>query len=410
LETGFTPEKTVYGIRFWVPFSNPRSRRVPPTAENPLTTVAFKMNLEHTIRETTVRDVIWNITKHGRLFPVVKFQPVFIDGARITSASGHNARKCIFEWGLAVGTKIRVTRSGGVIPKVIDVIEDEGYFSKSEETRSDTRREKVKPIYPPNTYPWKWQGCDIVLVDPESVPEVWINRSVSFFETLHIPGIREGMVSRMYDGGLRSLQHIINASPQRLMECRGIGPSRSQTFYQAIQKGINNAKLYRLMPASSCFPKGLGKKLLRLIAVNLPGFLSLPPHDPETLRRLSSIHGIGPARSQMFLEGLPKFQAFLTNFPSVSSNNFMYFEQLRLNGRNPNVEGRSFVFTCLEDELLEDYLLDHGGIMQTSVTRDTQAVVCGNLAEVTGKQTQAISLRIPIYTVEEFKWLYSIRW
>jgi NAD-dependent DNA ligase len=88
----------------------------------------------------------------------------------------------------------------------------------------------------------------------------------------------------------------------------------------------------------------------------------------------------------------------------------VYFEQLRIGGRNPNVEGRNFIFTCLEDEFLEDYLLDHGGIMQSSVTRETHAVICGNLAEVTSKQSQAISFGIPIYTVEEFKSMYSIRW
>ena len=72
------------------------------------------------------------------------------------------------------------------------------------------------------------------------------------------------------------------------------------------------------------------------------------------------------------------------------------------------IKGNSFVFTNLEDDDLEDYILDHQGQISKAVTKNTQAVITGNLLSVTTKQAKAAELKIKVYTLKEFKTRYNI--
>lgn len=71
---------------------------------NPMDTIAFKMTLEEQIRKTKVINVEWNITRHGRYFPKVIFNAVYIEGIRITRSAAHNANH-IRGWNMGRGTE-----------------------------------------------------------------------------------------------------------------------------------------------------------------------------------------------------------------------------------------------------------------------------------------------------------------
>lgn len=367
-------------------------RSIPLFLHNPEDAVAFKFNLEKAKRRTEVVNIEWNISRNGKYIPVVIFKPVYIEGARIQRASGSNARRVIENWQLRRGTKIVVVRSGGVIPQIDEILDpgptDEPIF------------------YPPDTYLWHWKGPDIVLEDPDSVVEVQMKRAVYFFETLKVPGIREGMVKRLFDGGLDTLQKIINASIAELRSIYGIGPIKSNRFYTDIRERIRRAKLYRLMLASNTFGgTSLGKTLLRYIAISIPDFLT---YEEDLYPRLINLRNIGPKRANAFIEGLDRFRYFLDDFNEVEENNRRYFEELARTGGNPKIRGRIFVLTNLQDEDLEDYIIDNGGTIANHVTDNVEAVISGNEEVITEKMQQAFKNHVKIYTVEEFKEHYNI--
>ena len=363
-------------------------REVPNQLENPSHTVAFKAVLSDQVRTTEVVSVDWRISRHGRLVPVVEYKPVFIEGRRLTKATGHNARRCVNEWKIGIGSKIQVTASGGIIPKILDVLET-----------------SEKPLLPVNDPAWKWQGCDIVLVDIENNKEVQKKRLVHFFKQLNIPGIREGMITRMFDGGLNTLQLILKASETRMQQIKGIGAKKSAAYRKSITEKIPHSKLYRLMYASHCFEKGLGKTFMRQIAVNIPTFLVEPDNVLET--RLKQLKGIGVKRCAAFIGGIQKFRVFILDFPNVAENNRVYFDELAKKGFNHNIVGKKFVFTTLDNDNLEDYILDHKGSLEKAVTKDTTAVITGNPLELTPKTREARSLGVKIYTVKEFESVFG---
>ena len=75
--------------------------------------------------KTTLLDVIWdNPSKNGRITPVGIVDPVDIGGATITKVTLNNI-EWINQIGLRIGSRVEITRSNGVIPKIINV-ETEG--------------------------------------------------------------------------------------------------------------------------------------------------------------------------------------------------------------------------------------------------------------------------------------------
>lgn len=70
----------------------------------------------------TVIEVQWNVSKNGYLKPRVKIEPVELVGVTVQHATGFNA-KFIYENKIGPGAKIRITRSGDVIPFLLGVVE-----------------------------------------------------------------------------------------------------------------------------------------------------------------------------------------------------------------------------------------------------------------------------------------------
>ena len=67
--------------------------------------------------ETTLRDVIWQVGKSGRLTPVAVFDPVMLAGARVERASLATPDR-VTRMRLSKGCRILVSRRNDVIPFV----------------------------------------------------------------------------------------------------------------------------------------------------------------------------------------------------------------------------------------------------------------------------------------------------
>ena len=80
---------------------------------------AFKFQAETKI--CTVTDVIWNMSKTNFLIPVVQIEPTELSGATVTYATGFNA-DYILKNKIGPGAKIKMMRSGEVIPFITEVI------------------------------------------------------------------------------------------------------------------------------------------------------------------------------------------------------------------------------------------------------------------------------------------------
>lgn len=398
-----TAEATKYNIDGLVLSLNIKRKYAPVKlgAVNPKYSVAFKMRLEEQTRQTKVLNVEWRKTRYGKLFPVVIFESVYIDGVRLHKASGHNAAH-IRDWSMGRGTIIKVVRSGDVIPMIVNVVVDE----------------KIAPIMPDPavTGPWYWKGHDIIMNDPDSDRTVQIKRIEHFFATIGVPRLREKTIEKLWDAGMKDIRSITSATPKDFIKIKGIGTKTSESHFKNIHEVMRNTRMDRYIPASTTFNLGIGRKLVKQLLRFHPSVLSEDTHTIKVMLTKKKIPGFAAKRIENVSENVPKFREFLL---SLNKEDIEYAmkkdeerrERSKTGTYNPLVRGKTFVLTGFYGKFpldLEDYIYDNLGNFSDSVTSSTSAVIASSITEASKKMLEAQKLGIKVLSLEEFRKAYNI--
>lgn len=367
------------------------------TSQAPSYSKAFKMTLETQIRHTQVTDIEWNITRYGRYFPKVIYKPVYVDGVRLTKATGHNANH-IKKWSMGKGTEIDIIRSGHVIPQIKDI-------------KIDT---SITPIYP-TSFPWHWSGLDIVLDDIEPNKFVQIKRIVHFFKVLGLKQFGQKTAEKMYEHGLVSAEDIIKSSVSDFMKIKQVGKVKANNYYNDIHTIMKQISPAKLMSASSVFNCGVGKNLLTILFRKVPTILDMSESDIINWFSKNKLPGFGPAKIKSAAKNIPEFRAYLESFAKsdisdLISHHINKVNDLNNNGCNKEIKGKKFVFTGFFNDTddFEEYIIDNEGSLENKVSEKITALITGDIQHMNTKMTAAVKYNIPIYTLKEFSERYNI--
>jgi len=374
------------------------SRHIQTELRNPSDSVAFKMQLEEQIRETSIINIDWDVSRYGRYVPVAVFNSVYINGVRVHRASAFNASK-VKMWHMGSGTKIHIIRSGDVIPVIKHVDIDKNipiiYPTKDENDK----------LYKGD---WIFQKLDIIVTDIENNKFVQIKRIIHFFEVIGVPGLRDATALKLWGSGFRNVESITNANISDFKKIKGFGQKRAETMYNNIHTILQKTRLDRFIPASTTI-KGLGRDTIKVLLNHYP---SLVEDDQETVVRMMhtiKIPGIGPKRIESVINGIEKFKDFLFGLNEYDiqiaiQNDKRHKHDMKTKIKNPLINTFEFVMTNFMKDLydFEDYIMDEGGRFGNVVSKKTTAVISGNILISSSKTQEAISAGIPIYSLEEF--------
>jgi DNA ligase (NAD+) len=90
------------------------------TSHHPRYKLAFKFQGD--VKETEVKGIHWGVSRNGILTPVARVEPVEVSGAVVSNVTLHNFG-IAKQYELKIGDKIKIVRSGEVIPKFLEVVE-----------------------------------------------------------------------------------------------------------------------------------------------------------------------------------------------------------------------------------------------------------------------------------------------
>ena len=359
------------------------------SGENPKYGFAFKQVLTNQIAETTIIDVLWEVSKDMYIKPKIQISPVNLVGSTIQFATANNA-KFVFDNKLGPGSRIKIIKSGDIIPKIMEIL-----------TPSDNKKPKMPNI----KYEWNESGVDIIATNLTSELEdkVQVKKLVFFFKTLNIKFMGEGTIEKFVNNGYNDLWKILKASKYDLIKIDGFGKKAINNIYDAINEGLQNRKLAELMSASQLLGRGIGVKKFTLITDVYPNILELYETDDNISDLINNISGFDNKTTDKILEGMDEFIDFINKLKILYPNVIEIKQIKKLSKKNDKCiySNLTIVFTGFRDKVLQEKLENCNCKITDSVSKNTDLVIALNPNEKSSKITKANALGIKVISKDQ---------
>lgn len=362
------------------------------TTGNPLYAVAYKHPDFTEMFETTVKGISWKVSKSGALKPVVNIETVNTGDCNMENPTGYNAG-WINDMEIAKGANILVTRSGGVIPKILKTITTAG---KAEQNSLWDYLAEC----PHCGSPTKWNDSMVELCCTNvTCPGRMLAKIVFFFDKCGSENMGEETLSKIYSAGFTTIRKVLDITFDELMNIEGFGESTSNIVLENIKKIKQGLDMPTYMHASDCF-EGIGKlkaqKILDEMAkdeVALYDFyhcLQDTPPDEFIVEQ--------PKTMQSFYRGIAPFYKF------ISDNKIPILPPVKKDiNTNGKCVGMAVCFSGIRDIELENKIVSEGGKIVSGVSKSTTLLVVKDKKSTSSKAIKAKSLNINILEMEELK-------
>lgn len=350
------------------------------TDGNPNYAFAFK---EDTAIKTTVKNVLWSVSMNGLIKPRVEIEPVEISGAKIKYATGYNAAY-IEKNKIGPGAIIEITRSGEVIPRILSVI-------KSAE----------KGKLPINIkYKWNDTKIDIVVVDNNK--EKNIKKIYHFMKCMEVMNVSIETIRKLYDSGYDNIFKILELQVEDLEKIDRFKKKLAERTWNCIHEKLDNVLLENLMAGSCIFGFGLGKKKLKELVIKIPDIVETNIDNDFLKAKILAIEGFQEKTANKIIENIEEYRIFHHKI-----SKYLTIKRINENGIVLNLQNKKIVLTGFRSKNLETYITTRGGKVTTSVSKNTDIVVCRDKNSSSVKIQKAKEHNVEIYNEDEFKEKYN---
>jgi len=363
-------EYDIDGLVFDIDDKNIRKSLGRERNNNPAYARAFKNPEWFEAADTTILEIIKEVSKQGYLKPVAIILPVDLDGATISRVTLNNY-KFVKDNNLGVGSKIKIIRSGGVIPKIVSIVEATGF---------------EMPNFGSSKVFWNETGVELIV---EGTEEQEIKKIISFFEILGAENVSEGIINQLYNSGYKTIKDILNISVSDFSKLQKFASRKAEIVYDSIHKSVTNVKLSKLMHATSIF-KNLGSKKIDL----LMHFEGKP-----TFEEILKIEGFSDISANAYLEGYDEFYNWLSDMTKITIE-----EKKEKNIMLKNdLENVSFCFTGIRRKDLEEVIESRSGKVLSGVSKNLTYLVMTETNSLSSKAIKAQELGVKLLSVEDLE-------
>ena len=363
-----------------------------PYGENPEYARAYKKPLEILTGITQVVMVEWDVSKDKYIKPVVIVNSIEVEGVTISRVTGYNA-KFIVDGKIGPGAIVEITRAGGVIPKIINVIQPASNGQ-----------------LPDNfVYHWNDTEVDIILSDDDenvnAQMTVEVKRIHFFLDSIGTKGIGETTVEKMYNLGFKKIPYLYLVKEEHL---QSLGPKIAENIVATIRKHMINIPLPILCAGSGVFGRNMGVRRFEALFNAYPTILLSNEVITDKIDILTEaicrIDGFADITSRQIAEGFKPFLKFMLEMEQVGYK-CNYVHQIaapkQISTGHP-LTGKSVLLTGFRDEAIKNFIESVGGKVQNSMSSATNLLIIKDESCINNKTKAAQTKGVEIITKQEF--------
>lgn len=223
------------------------------TEKFPRWAMAFKFAAEE--MTTVVRDVIWQVSRTGKLNPLAVLDSVDIGGVTVSRATLNNISE-IRRKDIRIGSRVFVRRSNDVIPEITGVAEQP----------EDAVEIEVPAVCPACGSPVEVRGVFAYCTDSEACEPALVSRFAHFVcrDAMDIEGLSDKTLELLYsEGKIRDFADLYSLSADDLTDLEGFKDKKIANILAAIAAS-KHTELKRFLFAIGI--PGIGKKAAAQLA------------------------------------------------------------------------------------------------------------------------------------------------
>lgn len=348
------------------------------TSHHPRYKLAFKFQGES--KTTTLKEIIWSVSRNGILTPVGDVEPVELSGAMISRVTLHNYGMVAAN-NLKAGDVIEIIRSGEVIPKFLSVVKP-------------SNNKLVIPDHCPSCES-KVEIRDIrIFCKNEYCPGKNKEIILNFIQKIGIEDLSGKRLDELIKAKMvKSIPDLYRLEAEDLMKLDKVKDKLSQKLIESIQK-TKEIDLITFLSALG-ITGGAYSKCEKVVRA---GFDNIKKIKNLSLEQLMGIEGFAEKSAADFLNSLREKHELIDELVDLG------FKFTVEETRETKITGLKICITGALSEkrpVVEDKIREGGGIVVSSVSKNTDILVTNETDPSSSKYKKALELKIKIITEAE---------
>lgn len=363
-----------------------------PSDSNPKHAFKYKLNSLAESVVVEIERIEWEASKYGRLTPVAIYAPTeMVGGVTCTNATCHNAFYVMYgqeakrkkgqivvpkdKAPLGPGAKIRIIRSGKVIPYIMEIVEA-----------------AAEPQMP--DVPYMIDGVHAVL--NEDSHDVTKRLLTSFFTDMEFinqgPSTAEILVQSGYD----TIYKLYGITQKRAITL--LGQAKGKALIQSIEKSRESANIVSWLTATApYYMQGSARTTFQKVVDEIPDIASYE-NSHEMLCAVSNIRGIKSLA--------PKITSTIIDSLSLAYSCGVHPTVQLVERTSDKLHDIVAGFSGLTDKQLMQEIQEAGGAASRSMTSATNVLIVKDPGDSSSKIVKARAKGILILTPAQFRSKY----
>lgn len=361
------------------------------TVKFPRYAIAFKWQDE--VKKTVLKNIIWNPSRTGLINPIGEFEPVELEGTKVSKASLHNV-SVIRELALGIGDEIEVYKANMIIPQIL----------KDLDKSNNIELPKLCPACKNPLTLKNDEGIETLHCQNRSCPAKELQSFVLFVSKngLNIEGMSEKILERFIDlGFIKEFSDIyrLDRYKKEIISLEGFGEKSYINLQDSIEK---SKKVKRENLLCSLGISGIGIATSKVIIRTYN--LDWESIEKLTKEELLEVEGIGEVISRDFVnyfhneENLEKVNMLIQYLDIEESNS----------DKKDSLKNLTFVITGKLKDFkkrsdLVELIEENGGRVTSSVTKNTDYLINNEVNSNSSKNKKAKELGVKIISESDFE-------